>query len=110
MSPSILWFGRTVVIHPQCMGYRSLIALFLLAMVCSLRLKKWSERFKLVALSVPIAVIGNILRIAILLGVCLLLSGTALSMVHDVLGYVIFVVEVNVMANFASRMSWRDGR
>lgn len=99
------WFDGVIYVLPQCMGYRSLIALTMLSALCGFfRLSRWRDVAKLVMLSVLIAVAGNLLRIAAIMCVCAVSYDLAFSVVHEMIGYVIFVVEVLVMAEIAERM------
>lgn len=104
------WFDGVIYVLPQCMGYRSLIALTMLSALCGFfHLSRWRDVAKLVMLSVLIAVTGNLLRIAAIMCVCAVSYDLAFSVIHETIGYVIFVVEVLVVAEIAERMK-KGGR
>lgn len=99
------WFGGVILVLPQCMGYRSLVALAAISVLCGfLHLSRWRDVAKLVMLSVLIAVTGNLLRIAVIMCMCAVSYELAFEVVHETIGYAIFVVEVLVLAAIAERM------
>jgi len=77
-----------------CGGLRSIFALVSFAVAYAyLGLETWRQRFLVVALSVPLAVVGNVMRIV---SVCVIaksgLKGVAPGFCHDVAGTLSFVV------------------
>ena len=92
--------GRFAIdIAEPCSGLRSLFALMALTAAYSWYAHRtWPRRLVLFALSVPIAVLGNVTRIVT---ICLVASAcnpdVALGFYHDYSGYVIFAVAILLM-------------
>ena len=82
-----------------CSGLRSLFALMALTAAYSWYTQPtWLRRFVLFACSIPLAVLGNVMRI---LTICLcaawMSSDFAMGFYHDYSGYVIFIVAISLM-------------
>lgn len=82
-----------------CSGLRSLFALMALTAAYSWYTQPtWLRRFALFACSIPLAVLGNVVRI---LTICLCAawasSDFAMGFYHDYSGYVIFIVAISLM-------------
>ena len=82
-----------------CSGLRSLFALMALTVAYSWYTQPtWPRRFALFACSIPLAVLGNVVRI---LTICLCAawasSDFALGFYHDYSGYIIFIVAIALM-------------
>lgn len=104
------WFDGVIRVLPQCMGYRSWIALSAISVLCGFfHLCRWRDVAKLVMLSVLIAVTGNLLRIAVIMSICAVSYRLAFEVVHETIGYVIFLAEVLVVAEIVERMK-KGGR
>lgn len=102
--------GRIVVIAPECMGYRSLAAMALLAVVLVI----WQRPglFKslvLLACSSVLAVLGNMCRIGFLLLVMKFLPEDWYAPIHDVAGFVAILVESVILGNICDFLK-RKGR
>ena len=82
-----------------CSGLRSLFALMALTAAYSWYTQPtWPRRFALFACSIPLAVLGNVVRI---LTICLcaatMSADFAMGFYHDYSGYVIFIVAISLM-------------
>jgi exosortase len=82
-----------------CSGLRSLFALMALtAAYAYLSQRTWPRRALLFALSIPIAIAGNVMRI---LSICLVAavasSEFATGFYHDYSGYIVFIVAIALM-------------
>ena len=82
-----------------CSGLRSLFALMALTAAYSWYTQPtWLRRFALFACAIPLAVLGNVVRI---LTICLCAawasSDFALGFYHDYSGYIIFIVAISLM-------------
>ena len=89
----------SIDVADPCSGLRSLFALMALtAAYAYFNQKTWVRRGLLFALSVPIAIAGNVARI---LSICLVAayadSGFATGFYHDYSGYVVFAVAIVLM-------------
>ena len=82
-----------------CSGLRSIFALMALtAAYAYFNQRTWTKRAILFALSVPIAVVGNVMRILTicLVGTCAS-SDFATGFYHDYSGYIVFIVAILLM-------------
>ena len=82
-----------------CSGLRSLFALMALTAAYAWYTQPtWLRRFALFACSIPLAVLGNVVRI---LTICLCAAWTssdfAMGFYHDYSGYIIFIVAISLM-------------
>lgn len=91
-----------------CSGLRSIFALMALtAGYAYFNQPTWLRRGLLFALSVPLAILGNILRI---LTICLVAeyasTDFATGFYHDYSGYVVFIVAIALMVASGEGISW----
>jgi exosortase len=89
----------SVDVAEPCSGLRSLFALMALTAAYSwCTLKSWPRRMILFACSVPLAVLGNVVRI---ISICLVASAFnpdfALGFYHDYSGYIVFIIAISLM-------------
>ena len=89
----------SIDVADPCSGLRSLFALMALtAGYAYFTLKAWPRRALLFALSVPLAILGNVMRI---LTICLVANfaspGFATGFYHDYSGYIVFLVAILAM-------------
>ena len=89
----------SIDIADPCSGLRSLFALMAItAAYAYFNQKTWFRRALLFALSIPLAIAGNVARI---LTICLVAayadSGFATGFYHDYSGYVVFAVAISLM-------------
>jgi len=100
------WQGRIVVIAPECMGFRSLAAMAFLSLFLILwRRPGLMRSLLLAAIGVGLAVIGNLLRIAFLLGVMWLSKSDQLYFVcHDYAGFTLMFVEALILGTICDRL------
>ena len=100
------WFGRIVAITPECMGYRSIIAMSLLAAFCAFANRlSFARSTALLAVAVAIAMVGNVVRLLLILAVAALAPDFGFGVWHDLCGYVVFVFAVLAMASAASKLA-----
>lgn len=100
------WFERIVVIAPECMGYRSIIAMSLLAAFCAYANRLTFARVTaLLAVAVAISIVGNVARLLLILTVAAFAPDFGFGLWHDCCGYVVFVVAVLAMASVASKLA-----
>lgn len=100
------WFGRIVAITPECMGYRSIIAMSLLAAFCAFANRlSFARATALLAVAVAIAAVGNVVRLLLILAVAALAPDFGFGVWHDLCGYVVFVFAVLAMASVASKLA-----
>lgn len=100
------WFGRIVAITPECMGYRSIIAMSLLAAFCAFANRlSFARSTALLAVAVAIAIVGNVVRLLLILAVAALAPDFGFGVWHDLCGYVVFVFAVLAMASVASKLA-----
>lgn len=100
------WFGRIVAITPECMGYRSIIAMSLLAAFCAFANRlSFARATALLAVAVAIAIVGNVARLLLILAVAALAPDFGFGVWHDLCGYVVFVFAVLAMASVASKLA-----
>lgn len=96
----IPWAGRIVVIAPECMGYRSMSVMAVLALV--LVISRRPGLVKSLALFVSaavIAVVGNLCRIGCLMLAMWLLPDAWYNPIHDSAGLIAIVIEAIILAN-----------
>ena len=86
--------GTDLLIGAQCSGVNSMITLFALTSLCGYVFNgPWWGRIGLVVLSIPLAMVGNILRVGNLLYVAYYWGvDAAFIFYHDYSGFVFFVV------------------
>lgn len=100
------WFGRIVAITPECMGYRSIIAMSLLAAFCAFANRlSFARATALLAVAVAIAIVGNVVRLLLILAVAALAPDFGFGVWHNLCGYVVFVFAVLAMASVASKLA-----
>lgn len=100
------WFGRIVAITPECMGYRSMIAMSILAAFCAFANRlSFARAIALLAVAVAIAIVGNVVRILSILAVSAVAPDFAFGLWHDLCGYVVFVFAALAMASVASKLA-----
>ncbi len=82
-----------------CSGLRSIFALMALtAGYAYFSQRTWLRRFVLFACSIPLAVLGNVMRIISICGVALVASPEfATGFYHDYSGYIVFLVAISCM-------------
>ena len=95
-----------------CSGLRSLFALMALAAGYGYFTQPtWPRRIALFALSIPIAVVGNVVRILTIVLVAATCSPDfATGFYHDYSGYVVFLVAVALMVASGGLVGWLFGR
>lgn len=80
-------------VAPACSGIRSLISLFALATIFAFTsFTSMAKRFVIISAAIPLAVIGNLLRLSIVLVVGRAVSFEAAAAVEQNLGFLTFVV------------------
>ena len=91
--------GFQIDVADPCSGLRSLFAMMALtAGYAYFNLPTWPRRFALFALSVPIAVFGNVCRIlSIVFTAAFCSADFATGFYHDYSGYVVFLVAISLM-------------
>lgn len=91
--------NTTLTIGAQCSGINSLIALLTLTVLAAYLLRgPWWGKFALVASAVPLAILGNVLRIANLLVVARYWGvDSAFNFYHNYAGGIFFVLVVLLM-------------
>jgi len=91
--------GVDLVVGAQCSGLRSIVSLFtIVALLVFLLEVTWWGRLLLAVSSVPIAILGNILRVASLLWVADTWGAkVALSYYHDYSGFFFFLVALALL-------------
>ncbi len=91
--------NTTLTIGAQCSGINSIIALLTLTVLAAYLLRgPWWGKFALVASAVPLAILGNVLRIANLLVVARFWGiDTAFDFYHNYAGGIFFVLVVLLM-------------
>lgn len=100
------WFERIVAITPECMGYRSIIAMSLLAAFCAYANRlTFTRATVLLAGAVAISIVGNVSRMLLILTVAAFAPDFGFGLWHDLCGYVVFVVAVLAMASVASKLA-----
>ncbi len=106
-APFFPWAGRIVVIAPECMGYRSLTALLVLAVFFAVyRRLSFKHSILLFAASGALAVLCNLLRIGSILLLALIAPDFAFGAWHDMAGYLFMLLGVFAMAGFGD---WLKG-
>ena len=87
------------VIAPECMGYRSMIAITILAFVYGLYLRLPPKKvLKLVGVALPIAILFNTIRILVCIAVGYYYYEFAFGGLHDIFGYVTFLAATLIVA------------
>ena len=100
----IPWVGGYVFLRTSCLGYRSMIALLVVAIVYAVALRVPFARWpRVVMLAIATAIVGNILRIASVFGIALLHWGFAFGLWHDISGYIVFMAELAIVARYCER-------
>lgn len=106
----IAWADRLVAITPECMGYRSLIALIALAVLVALvNRMALSHGVALVVAAAAISAACNALRIASILAVALVAPDFAYGLWHDLAGYLVFVVAMMTLFSVADLLNNENG-
>ena len=104
------WFGRIVAITPECMGYRSIIAMSLLAAFCAFANRlSFARATVLLAVAVAIAAVGNVVRLLLILAVAALAPDFGFGVWHDLAGYLVFIVAAVAMFSCADMLGGRAG-
>lgn len=87
-----------LTVAEACSGLRSLMSFIIISLLFAYLGKiRFSKKAFMVILSVPVAIIGNILRIIALAFIAYLYGArTAVNAIHDVSGYVMFVIAFGV--------------
>ena len=100
------WFGRTVTVVPECMGYRSVIAMSLLVALCAVRNRLTLLRsVALLFVAAAIALCGNAFRMLAILAVSTVAPDFGFGLWHDICGYAFFMLAVAAMAAVAAKMA-----
>jgi len=106
----IRWSGDQLIVGTECSGLRSLIAILALGFLAAYIFEAplW-KRTLLILLSIPIALIANVVRIMILtIGAYLYGSQKVLhGFFHDFAGYMVWIVSVGLMLVLWRLLSWR---
>ena len=102
----------SIDVAEPCSGLRSLFALMALtAGYGYFTQKTWPRRVLLFALSVPIAIAGNVVRILSIAVVAATCSADfAIGFYHDYSGYVVFIVAVALMVAAGGLVAWLGER
>lgn len=100
--------GFGIDIAEPCSGLRSIFALLALtAGYAYFNQPTWLRRALLFACAIPLAVLGNVVRV---LTICLVGAYAspdfAIGFYHDYSGYVVFVVAILLMVGFGELISW----
>jgi exosortase len=97
----------SIDVAEPCSGLRSLFALMALtAGYAYFNQPTWTRRLALFALSIPIAIIGNVARILSVAVVAMTCSANfATGFYHDYSGYVVFLVAVSFMVGAGEMIS-----
>jgi exosortase len=104
--------GVDLVVGAQCSGLRSIVALFtIVALLVFLLEGPWWGRLLLAVSSIPVAIVGNILRVASLLWVADTWGAeTALSYYHDYSGFFFFLVALGLLFVLSRILKCREIR
>ncbi len=104
--------GSTLVVGAQCSGLRSIVALLTLVAVFAYVVEGgWPHKLLLALSAIPIAIAGNILRVASLLGVATRWGVDAgFTYYHDYSGIVFFLFAFACLILFAGLLRCRDIR
>ena len=106
------WFGRLVVIAPECMGLRSLTALALIALWLVFRNRRalgfWKSALVLASAAL-IGFSGNLLRIGVILLVAILFPDFAFGPLHDVIGFLIILADCWILDFIVSKLRGTPG-
>lgn len=99
--------GFQIDVANPCSGLRSIFAIMALATAYGyLSQPTWSRRITLFMASIPLAIIGNIMRI---LSICFagefLSEDAAMGVVHDYSGFVVFLVAIVLMLGIDSLLN-----
>ncbi len=96
-----------VDIASPCSGLRSIFALIAISVGYGyFSLQTWSRRFVLFVLSIPIAMLANVVRIMTICIVAKCANPTfALGFYHDFSGFVVFAVAISLMVAVAGLLS-----
>lgn len=112
--PGVLDNGAPFVVNiaDPCSGLRSVFALMALAAGYGYFIQPtWLRRGLLFALSIPLAILGNILRI---MAICLAAKGmspqAAMGPVHDAMGFVVFLVALGLLIAVGALLDRLGGR
>lgn len=102
----------SIDVASPCSGIRSLFALMALtAGYAYFNQPTWFRRGLLFALSIPLAVVGNVARIlSIVLVAAVCDASFATGFYHDYSGYVVFAVAVLLMVSCAGAINWVSER
>ncbi|MBO7166482.1 MAG: exosortase [Kiritimatiellae bacterium] len=97
----------SIDVAEPCSGLRSLFALMALtAAYAWFNLPTWGKRFALFASSIPIAVLGNVIRI---ISICIVAASSnekfALGFYHDYSGYIVFIFAIISMLGVSNLIS-----
>jgi exosortase/archaeosortase family protein len=103
------WCGVKITFLWECMGMRSVIALFAIAAFLAFGQRRTICRIGLFGFAVLYAVVGNALRIGSILAFCPISRSFALGAWHDFSGYLFFVCEVLMLAKTADIMKEDHG-
>ena len=104
--------GFAIDVASPCAGLRSIFALLALAAGYGyFTLDGWWRRAALFALAVPIAIVGNIVRVLLICAVGLWCSpGFATGFYHDYSGYVVFLVAIAMMIGCGELLRGRGAK
>jgi len=104
--------GTDLLIGAQCSGVNSMITLISLTALCGYIFKgPWWGRIGLVLLSIPLAILGNILRVGNLLYIAYYWGAdAAFTFYHDYSGFVFFAVVLLLLFPLLRLMRLRDIR
>ena len=104
--------GFAIDVASPCAGLRSIFALLALAAGYGyFTLDGWWRRAALFALAVPIAIVGNIVRVLLICAVGLWCSPEfATGFYHDYSGYVVFIVAIAMMVGCAELLRGRGAK
>jgi exosortase len=85
--------GTVYEVAAECSGIRSIVALFGITTVYAmLKLRKWWKRALIILLTVPLAVVCNVLRLVTMIVAAQAFGNAAGTFVHEWFGYVTYAI------------------
>lgn len=103
------WAGRIFVIAPECMGYRSMSTMIVLAIaLIILKRPGLLKSFVIVGSAGVLSIIGNLCRIGFLLLSASIFPDQWFSPIHDSAGYVVIIIEAVILGNICDWLVHRN--
>jgi len=104
---NIIHVGREMLeVAEACSGLRSLISFIMIASLFAYlaRVKMW-QKLSIVAASIPVAVVGNVVRIIFTSFIAYIYgSKVASGFIHDVSGYIMFILAFIIFMGISSKL------